>query len=103
MAIGRQGNRQGDLVMTWAEVPRSPGHVFYDRVQLVLVAADFDGFVEASCKPHYVAGDGAPSIPPGRYFRMHIVSYLEGIASERGLEWRCSDSLSLRDFLSMSA
>jgi transposase len=42
---------------------------------------------------------GAPSIPPGRYFRMHMVGYFEGIDSERGIEWRCSDSLSLRDFL----
>jgi transposase len=41
----------------------------------------------------------APSIPPGRYFRMHMVGYFEGIDSERGIEWRCADSLSLRDFL----
>lgn len=99
MAMGRQGDRQGDLMMSWAEVPRSPGHAFYDRVQLVLVEADFDGFVEATCKSYYAARDGAPSIPPGRYFRMHMVGYFEGIDSERGLEWRCSDSLSLRDFL----
>ena len=33
------------------------------------------------------------------YFRMHLVGYFEGIDSERGLEWRCSDSLSLREFL----
>ena len=38
-------------------------------------------------------------MPPGRYFRMHLVGYFEGIDSERGLEWRCSDSLSLREFL----
>jgi transposase len=44
---------------------------------------------------------GAPSLPPGRYFRMHLVGYFEGIASERGLEWRCADSLSLRDFLGL--
>jgi hypothetical protein len=30
---------------------------------------------------------------------MHMVGYFEGIDSERGLAWRCSDSLSLRDFL----
>ena len=42
---------------------------------------------------------GAPSVPPGRYFRMHMVGYFEGIASERGIAWRCSDSMSLRDFL----
>ncbi|HEX6111732.1 MAG TPA: transposase [Geminicoccaceae bacterium] len=45
------------------------------------------------------AGWARPSLPPGRYFRMHLVGYFEGIASERGLEWRCADSLSLRDFL----
>ena len=41
---------------------------------------------------------GAPSIPPGRYFRMHLVGYFEGIDSERGIAWRCADSLSLREF-----
>ena len=46
---------------------------------------------------------GAPSVPPGRYFRMHLVGYFEGIDSERGLEWRCSDSLSLRAFLRLGS
>jgi transposase len=40
-----------------------------------------------------------PSLPLGRYFRMLLVGYFEGIDSERGLEWRCADSLSLREFL----
>ena len=47
----------------------------------------------------YAKTMGAKSVPPGRYFRMHLVGYFEGIGSERGLEWRCSDSLSLREFL----
>src|SRR5512132_3558418 len=99
MALGRQGDRQSDLVVTWKEMPRSPGHVSYDRLQGVLIDADFDAFAEATCKPYYAAKMGAPSIPPGRYFRMHMVGYFEGIDSERGIEWRCSDSLSLREFL----
>jgi transposase len=99
MALGRQGDRQGDLMVTWREMPRSPGHVFYDRLQTVLIEADFDAFAETVCEPYYAAKMGAPSIPPGRYFRMHMVGYFEGIASERGMEWRCADSLSLRDFL----
>ena len=37
MATGRQGDRQGDLMVAWSEMPRSPGHVFYDRLQQVLV------------------------------------------------------------------
>ena len=45
---------------------------------------------------------GPPSLPPGRYFRMHLIGYFEGIDSERGLEWRCADSLSLRDFLRLT-
>src|SRR5512143_34565 len=99
MALGRQGDRQGDLVVTWKEMPRSPGHVFYDRLQAVLIDAGFDAFAETTCKPYCAAKMGAPSIPPGRYFRMHMVGYFEGIDSERGIEWRCSDSLSLREFL----
>src|SRR5512143_1710248 len=86
MALGRQGDR-----VTWKEMPRSPGHVFYDRLQGVLIDAEFDAFAETTCKPYYAAKMGAPSIPPGRYFRMHMVGYFEGIDSERGIEWRCSD------------
>jgi len=99
MVLGRQGERQTDLVVGWAELPRSPGHAFYDRLQAVLVEAGFDRFAETRCAPYYAGRRGRPSLPPGRYFRMHLVGYFEGIDSERGLEWRCSDSLSLREFL----
>ena len=103
MAMGRQKDGQGDLMVSWSEMPRSPGHVFYDRLQSVLIEAGFDAFAEASCRPYYAARMGAPSVPPGRYFRMHLVGYFEGIDSERGLEWRCSDSLSLRAFLRLGS
>src|SRR6478672_10252622 len=99
MALGRQGERQADLMLSWAELPRSPGHAFYDRLQAVLIAAGFDGFAEKQCAPYYASKRGRPSLPPGRYFRVHLVGYFEGIDSERGLEWRCADSLSLREFL----
>src|ERR1700738_2334116 len=90
MAMGREGNRQDDLIVTWAEMPRSPGHVFYDRLQKVLIAGGFDLFVEKAWQAYYAPKMGAPSVPPGRYFRMHMVGYFEGIASERGIAWRCS-------------
>src|SRR4051794_7370268 len=99
MALGRQKERQADLTVGWAELPRSPGHAFHDRLQAILVGSGFDGFAEKECAPYYASGRGRPSLPPGRYFRMHLVGYFEGIESERGLEWRCSDSLSLREFL----
>ena len=31
-----------------------------------------------------------------------MVGYFEGIDSERGIVWRCSDSLSLREFLRLA-
>ena len=33
MAMGRDSEVQSDLIVTWAEIPRSPGHVFYDKLQ----------------------------------------------------------------------
>ena len=70
--------------------------MFYDRLQSVLIEG---GFAEATCKPYYATSLGAPSLQPGRYFRIHLVGYFEGINFEYGLEWRCSGSLSLREFL----
>ncbi len=49
MALGRQRERQSDMMVSWVELPRSPGHVFYDRLQAELVAAGFDRFVEGLC------------------------------------------------------
>ncbi len=97
MAMGRSGVVQDDLMATWAEMPRSPGHAFYDRLQDLLSEAGFDAFVEEVCKPHYAPRMGAPSLPPGRYFRMHMIGYFEGLDSERGIAWRCADSYSLRE------
>src|SRR3954453_829027 len=52
-----------------------------------------------SCTAFLLRSSRVTSVPPGRYFRMHMVGYFEGIASERGIAWRCLDSMSLRDFL----
>ena len=87
---------------TWAEMPRSAGHAFYDRLRELLLGAGFDAFVEGVCKPYYAPRMGAPSLPPGRYFRMHMIGYFEGIDRERGIAWRCSDSFSRRDFPRLS-
>ena len=84
MAMGRSGAVQDDLMATWAEMPRSPGHAFYDRLQELLGEAGFDAFVEEVCKPHYAPRMGAPSLPPGRYFRMHMIGYFEGLDSRAG-------------------
>ena len=100
MAMGkRDDEQQQDLFITHDKLPRSPGHVFYRNLNRLLAEGGFDRWVEALCEPHYCKGQGRPSVPPGVYFRMLLVGYFEGINSQRGIAWRCSDSLSLREFL----
>jgi hypothetical protein len=86
MALKRDAGVKNDLLATWADMPRSPGHAFYDRLNKLLRDAGFDGFVEDVCKPFYAAKMGAPSLPPGRYFRMHMVGYFEGCETAWGLD-----------------
>jgi len=100
MAMGRRPEqRQADLWIATTDLPQSPGHVFYDKLNRLLAEAGFDRFVEALCRPHYADGVGRESIPPGTYFRMLFVGYFEALDSQRAIAWRCSDSFSLRAFL----
>ena len=101
MSMGRREDRQSPMWIAGADLARSPGHRFYEKLNELLAEAKFDGRAEKICASYFEADDkpGRPSIPPGMYFRMLFVGYFEGIESERGLEWRCSDSLSLRTFL----
>jgi transposase len=71
----------------------SPGHPFYVRLNEVLDAAGFDRFVEEHCRAFYAPVMGRPSLAPGRYFRVLLVGYFEGLDSERGIAWRAADSL----------
>jgi transposase len=102
MAMGRRKrDRQEPLFITAQDLPRSAGHPFYRALNGLLAGADFDRWVEARCARFYEQEEkrGQPSIPPGVYFRMLLVGYFEGIDSQRGIAWRCADSLALREFL----
>lgn len=46
MAMGVQQDRQDVLIVAWQDMPRSPGHAFYDRLQDVLIKGAFDTFAE---------------------------------------------------------
>jgi hypothetical protein len=81
------------------DLPKSPGHAFYDKLNELLAEAEFDSWVEKLCAPYYAKVMGRPSIPPGVYFRMILIGYFEGIGAQRGIAWRCSDSRSLAEFL----
>jgi transposase len=95
----REGEQQPDLWIATTELARSPGHPFYERLNKILAEARFDAFVEELCAPFYAETNGRPSVAPGIYVRMLMVGYFEGLRSEREIDWRCADSLSLRAFL----
>jgi transposase len=100
MSMGRRPSElQPELWVPTIDLPQSPGHAFYDKLNQLLHEAGFDRFAEDLCREHYADGIGRESIPPGVYFRMLFVGYFEGLDSQRAIAWRCSDSLSLRAFL----
>lgn len=102
MAMGRRKNeRQTEMWIATGDLPQSRGHVFYQKLNELLAENGFDAWVEDLCRPHY-ADKGRPGIPPGVYFRMLLVGYFEGLGSQRGIAWRCADSLSLRTFLGLA-
>src|SRR5512144_1948081 len=78
MAMGKRRSEQASIWIPASELPASPGHPFYAPVM------------------------GRPSLPPGRYFRLLLVGYFEGLDSERGIAWRAADSLAVRSFVGLS-
>lgn len=101
MALGRRKPQQDELFIPTAKLATGPGHPFYSKVNEVLAEAGFDDFAERLCAKYYKDG-GRPGIPPGVYFRMLFIGYFEGLDSQRGIAWRCADSLGLRSFLGIA-
>ena len=99
MAMGkRTTDRQGELWIPTAEMPTTPAHPFYRKLNEVLNDNGFDVFVEERCREFYAEKMGRPSLAPAVYFRTLLIGYFEGIDSERGIAWRLADSWSLRMF-----
>ena len=100
MALGKRSEQsQQPLWMASSRLTSSAGHVFYEKLNQVFRDNELDKMTESACRRFYAERMGRPGIPPGVYFRMLLVGYFEGIDSERGIAWRCQDSLALRDFL----
>jgi transposase len=99
MAMGkRPTDRQGELWIAATEIPSTPAHPFYRKLNEVLNEHGFDAFAEARCREFYAEKMGRPSLSPAVYFRTLLIGYFEGIDSERGIAWRLADSVSLKSF-----
>lgn len=99
MALGKRKCEQQAAWVATTDLPMSPGHPFYQKLNRLLGDAGFDDYVEKLCRPHYADGVGRPGIAPGIYFRMLFIGYFEGLDSQRAIAWRCHDSRSLQEFL----
>lgn len=99
--MGKRTSEQTPVWIPTTGLPVSPGHPFSTRLNAILDAAGFDRFAEAQCQAFYAPVRGRPSLPPGRYFRLLLLGYFEGLDSERGMAWRAADSLAVRSFVGL--
>ena len=99
--MGKRKSEQAPIWIPTTDLPVSPGHPFYARLNAILDEAGFDRFVEEQCRSFYAPVMGRPSLPPGRYFRLLLLGYFEGLDSERGIAWRAADSLAVRSFVGL--
>lgn len=85
-----------------SNLPTTPANTFYRRLDRALGSFGFGDTVRGLCEPFY-EGDrsrgGRPGIDPEVYFKMLMVGFFENLPSERAIAARCSDSLSIREFL----
>src|SRR2546428_407755 len=101
MAMGKRKSEQAPIWIAPSDLPVSPAHPFYARLNAILDEAGFDRFAEEQCRSFYAPVMGRPSLPPGRYFRLLLLGYFEGLDSERGIAWRAADSLAVRSFVGL--
>ena len=65
MAMGTRDPEQPPLWIAASDLPVSPGHPFYTRLNALLDADGFDTFVEDACRSFYAPVLGRPSLAPG--------------------------------------
>jgi transposase len=103
MAMGKRKRhaRQAAMWIAASDLPTTAAHPFYERLNRILDDAGFDAYVERLCARFYAPVMGRPGLEPGRYFRLLLVGYFEGLDAERAIAWRAADSFALRRFLGL--
>ena len=100
--MGKRKRRanQASMWVATQDLPRSAAHPFYTRLNQIFDEHGFDPYMERLCERFY-ADEGRPGLPPGRYFRLLLIGYFEGLDGERAIAWRAADSFALREFLGL--
>jgi transposase len=97
----RKKEAQSEFWVVADRLPKASPSRFYELLNETLTKMNFAEQVWAICAGAYAdaARGGRPGIDPVIYFKMLMIGFFEGIASERQIAARCADSLSLRGFL----
>src|SRR5260370_42322863 len=88
MPVAARGPRQPEQPPLWvatSDLPSSPGHPFYTKLNAILDAEGFDRFAEDQCRRFYAPTMGRPRLEPGRYFRLLLIGYFEALGSSSGM------------------
>jgi len=101
MAMGKKKRRQDALWIVASDLPKSSGHPLYQRLNVPLEANGSTDSRSACVNASTRMTSVAPAMPPGRYFRLLLLGYFEGLHSERGIAWRAADSLAIRSLLGL--
>ncbi len=64
----------------------------------MLEEAGSDESAEKHCARFCGGEIGRPGLQPGRYFRLLLLGYFEGLDSERGIAWHAADPLAVQSF-----
>ena len=76
MGTRRGRTRQATMWVPTADLPKSAGHPFYERLNRVLDDAGFDAFVEAQCASFYADGVGRAESGAGPVFPAAVARLL---------------------------
>jgi len=98
----KAAEQQSSLWIATSDLPITPVHGFYERLDRALAKSGFGDTVRALCASCYemdAARGGRPGIDPEVYFKMLMIGFFENLASERAIAARCADSFSIRAFL----
>ena len=78
MAMGTScgRTRQATMWVPTADLPKSAGHPFYERLNRVLDDAGFDAFVEAQCASFYADGGRSAESGAGPVFPAAVARLL---------------------------
>src|SRR2546427_11921345 len=76
MAMGKKRARQQPLWIATGELPRTRGHVFYDRVNEIMKDEKFDEFAKKKRVRFYkIEMMRRLSVEPGVYFQLLMLGY----------------------------